>query len=215
MNYYFYNKAKQHPPTHKQNKMERIFQNTDGTAFLAKAPFANKALLEKCVAYVKPLLEHQPAIVVYGKMCKQPRNVGFFSNESIGYTYSRQLMQSQPLGLDMAELLRMVNELLGANFNGILVNEYENGTNTIGAHSDSEVGLDANVGVVAISYGAERKFRIRNKSDNSIVCDEPTTHCGLLVMGGANFQKLYTHEIPVQKKIKDSRISFTFRKHMV
>jgi hypothetical protein len=24
---------------------------------------------------------------------------------------------------------------------------------------------------------------------------------------------LYTHEIPIQKKVKDSRISFTFRKH--
>jgi len=30
---------------------------------------------------------------------------------------------------------------------------------------------------------------------------------------GGNFQKLYTHEIPIQKKIKESRISFTFRKH--
>lgn len=193
--------------------MERVFQTSDGTAFLAKGIFANKELLEKCIAYAKPLLEHQPEIIVYGKKCKQPRNVGFFSNESIGYNYSRQLMKSQPLGPELAELLKSVNELLGANFNGILANEYENGEHTIGAHSDSETGLDSKVGVVSISYGAERKFRIRNKVDKKIVCEEPTTHCGLLVMGGANFQKLYTHEIPVQKKIKESRISFTFRKH--
>ena len=194
--------------------MERVFQTPDGTAYLDKGIFKNKDLLEKCIAYAKPLLEHQPAIIVYGKKCKQQRNVGFFSNESIGYTYSRQLMKSQPLGPEMAELLRIVNDMLGANFNGILANEYENGENTIGAHSDSEIGLDSKVGVVSISYGAERKFRIRTKADNKIVCDEPTTHCGLLVMGGPNFQKLYTHEIPVQKKIKESRISFTFRKHL-
>jgi alkylated DNA repair dioxygenase AlkB len=194
--------------------MERVFQNADGTAFLAKGTFPNMVLLEKCIAYIKPLLEHQPEIIVYGKKCKQQRNVGFFSNESIGYNYSRQIMKSQSLGPELAELLRLVNEMLGANFNGILANEYPNGENYIGAHSDSEIGLDAKVGVVSISYGAERKFRIRSKVDTKIVCDEPTTHGQLLVMGGINFQKLYTHEIPIQKKIKESRISFTFRKHL-
>lgn len=195
--------------------MENIFQNADGTAFLAKGSFADKELLKICIDYVKPLLEIRPEIIVYGKICKQNRNVGFFSNESIGYNYSRQLMKSQPLSEALAELIRIVNGMLGANFNGILVNEYPDGENYISAHSDSEIGLDSKVGVVSISYGAERKFRIRNKTDNSIVCDEPTTHCGILVMGGVNFQKLYTHEIPVQKKIKASRISFTFRKHII
>jgi alkylated DNA repair dioxygenase AlkB len=195
--------------------MENIFQNADGTAFLAKGSFADKELLKNCIDYVKPLLEIRPEIIVYGKICKQNRNVGFFSNESIGYNYSRQLMKSQPLSEALAELIRIVNGMLGANFNGILVNEYPDGENYIAAHSDSEIGLDSKVGVVSISYGAERKFRIRNKTDNSIVCDEPTTHCGILVMGGVNFQKFYTHEIPVQKKIKASRISFTFRKHII
>ena len=30
-----------------------------------------------------------------------------------------------------------------------------------------------------------------------------------------NFQKEFTHEIPIQKKVSDERISFTFRKHLV
>ena len=50
------------------------------------------------------------------------------------------------------------------------------------------------------------------KETKEIMCDESTTHCSILHMGG-NFQKLYTHEIPIQKKIKEPRISFTFRKH--
>ena len=32
-------------------------------------------------------------------------------------------------------------------------------------------------------------------------------------MGGF-FQTLYTHEIPIQKKVKGYRYSFTFRKHL-
>ena len=79
-----------------------------------------------------------------------------------------------------------------------MVNEYVDGNHCIGAHSDDESGLD-NSGVVAISYGAERIFRIRDKADKKMVCDTKTTHCGIIQMGG-DFQKLYTHEIPVQKK---------------
>ena len=88
--------------------------------------------------------------------------------------------------------------VIGAEFNGILVNKYMDGNDYISAHSDDETGLDL-VGVVSISYGSERIFRIRNKATKEIICDELTTHCSILHMVG-NFQKLYTHEIPIQKK---------------
>jgi alkylated DNA repair dioxygenase AlkB len=193
--------------------MERVFQNENGTAFLDKRLFINKDLLEQCISYVEPHLQERPEIIVYGKHCKQHRNVGFFSDESIGYKYSKKLMESTPLSTCLTELLASINKMLGTQFNGILVNKYIDGNDYIGAHSDDETGLDG-IGVVAISYGSERIFRIRNKNDKTIVCDELTTHCGILHMGG-NFQKLYTHEIPMQKKIKESRISFTFRKHII
>jgi alkylated DNA repair dioxygenase AlkB len=193
--------------------MERVFQNANGTAFLDKGIFTNKELLEQCISYVEPQLEERPEIIIYGKICKQHRNVGFFSDESIGYKYSKKLMKSKPLSKDLSNLLITINKILGTQFNGILVNKYMDGSDYIGAHSDDETGLDG-IGVVAISYGSERIFRIRDKHTKTVVCDEPTTHCGILHMGG-NFQKFYTHEIPIQKKIKEPRISFTFRKHTI
>jgi len=191
--------------------MERVFQNIEGTAFLDKGYFINKELLEKCVIDIEPHLEERPEIMIFGKTCKQHRNIGFFSNESIGYKYSNKMMDSKPLSKYMSELLLIINMVIGAEFNGILVNKYMDGNDYIGAHSDDETKLDS-VGVVSISYGSERIFRIRNKENKKIMCDELTRHCSILHMGG-NFQKLYTHEIPIQKKIKESRISFTFRKH--
>jgi alkylated DNA repair dioxygenase AlkB len=191
--------------------MERVFQNIEGTAFLDKGNFINKELLEKCIIDIEPQLEERPEIIIFGKKCKQQRNVGFFSNESIGYKYSKKMMDSKHLPKSMRELLSIINMVIGAEFNGILVNKYMDGNDYISAHSDDETGLDS-VGVVSISYGSERIFRIRNKATREIMCDELTTPCSILHMGG-NFQKLYTHEIPIQKKIKESRISFTFRKH--
>lgn len=192
--------------------MERIFQNIDGTAFLDKGVFMNRELLEDCIRYIEPLLEERPEIFIFGKKCKQNRNVGFFSNESIGYKYSKKMMDSKPLSESMNKLLFIINIMIGAEFNGILVNKYMDGNDYISAHSDDETGLDR-IGVVSISYGAERIFRICNKETKEKF-DEITTHCSILHMGG-NFQKIYTHEIPIQKKIKEARISFTFRKHNI
>ena len=193
--------------------MERVLENSDKTAYLEKGVFLDKILLEECTSYVEPHLEEQPEIIVYGKKCKQHRNIGFFSDESIGYRYSKKLMHSKPMSPCMERLLNVINKTLDADFNGILVNKYMNGNDYIGAHSDDESGLDK-IGVVSISYGVERIFRIRDKKTKKIICNEVTTHCSILHMGG-DFQKIYTHEIPIQKKIKNSRISFTFRKHLV
>ena len=169
-------------------------------------------LVDSIVLEVKSKLETRPKIVVFGKECYQNRNVGFFSNDSIGYRYSRQMMDSQPLTESLVRLLEMVNTKYSADFNGILINEYIDGNDSIGAHSDDEIGLSKNAGIVAISYGSTRKFRIRNKATKKIVKDIYMKHGDILQMKG-NFQKEFTHEIPVEKKVTESRISFTFRYH--
>lgn len=169
-------------------------------------------LLEECVGELKGKLVSRPPIVVYGKKCVQRRNIGFFSDESRGYTYSNQLMPSIRMTSALSRLMSLVNELFSADFNGILVNQYENGEDYIGKHSDNETFL-ANVGVVCVSYGASRIFRIRDKVTGKIVMDAHTTSDEIWIMGG-DFQKEFTHEIPIEKKVKHPRISFTFRKHL-
>jgi alkylated DNA repair dioxygenase AlkB len=191
--------------------MELIFESNDKTAFLSKGIFDNYKLLTQCIYEFEPLLDHNPEILIFGKPCNQHRCVGFFSDTSIGYKYSNKLTKSQPLTASMNELIIAINLIMGTEFNGMLVNQYKNGNDYIGPHSDSEIGLET-FGVVAISYGAERIFRIRNKYDKQKVFDVNTTHCSILHMGG-KFQELYTHEIPKQKKIKDGRFSITFRSH--
>ncbi len=170
-------------------------------------------LLESCVEDVEGLLLHNPSMLVYGKECKQNRDVGFFSNVSTGYKYSGQIMTSIKLTQNLQSLLDEINQIFPSSFNGILVNHYATGVDYIGAHSDDERGLDPNCGVVAVSYGAPRIFRIRDKSDKKILCDIETANGQVIQMNGL-CQKKYTHEIPQQKKITKPRWSFTFRKHV-
>jgi len=168
-------------------------------------------ILTKCVNEIDGKLEKNPKITVYGNSAIQHRCIGFFSDKSVGYKYSGQLMKSQQLTNDLTILLNQVNKFFKTDFNGILVNKYSDGNDYIGAHSDDEKCL-SDVGVVSISYGCTRKFRIRDKNSKKIIGDIPTKPNEMIHMGG-NFQQEFTHEIPIEKTIMLPRWSFTFRKH--
>ena len=151
-------------------------------------------------------------VTIYDKTFDTPRLVGFYSDESDGYKFSKNKIKSFPLTPIMTDILNRVNEQTECKFNAILINLYRNGHDYIGAHSDDEKTLGTD-GVVTISMGASRKFRIRNKTTKEIIHEVDTEDVQLLFMKGRKFQSLYTHENPKQLKVKDARISLTFRYH--
>lgn len=155
-----------------------------------------------------------PKIKIYGRECEQKRSIAFLSNVSTGYAYSGQIQSSQELPQLLEQLMTEVNTSLNTDFNGILVNLYTDGNDSIGFHSDSEKDLAKDGTVACISLGANRCFRIKSKHKNyKKSYDIGTGHGQLLVMTG-NFQKEFTHGIPVQKSVTKPRISLTFRKHL-
>jgi len=168
-------------------------------------------LIKKCINDVKNELIDNPPIKIYGKIAYQRRSIGFFSNESIGYYYSGQLAKSKPLSENLYSLMNIINSRFGSKYNGILVNKYIDGNNYISDHSDDEKTLDSK-GVIAISYGAVRKFRIKDKITKKIILDIPTTSNSIIHMGG-DFQKEFTHGIPKEKQKEGERFSLTFRNH--
>jgi alkylated DNA repair dioxygenase AlkB len=189
---------------------EKVVIKTD-KSWLSVRDFENHQLLKECIGYVNDKLIANPTFKAFGRTCTMRRSIGFFSDESKGYTYSREEVKSQRLGKSLSELLTTVNNIYGADFNGILVNSYSDGSSYISRHADDESTLSS-VGVVSVSIGIARKFRIRNKDTGKIVVDIPTTAYTLIHMGG-DFQEEFTHEIPKEMKIREGRISLTFRKH--
>jgi alkylated DNA repair dioxygenase AlkB len=171
-------------------------------------------LLEQCVREVDSELDYHPEIKIFGKICHQQRSIGFYSDTSVGYNYSTTITPSKEMKPCLIELLGYINNKFDASFNGILINKYESGEEYIGKHSDDERGLQPTCGVIAMSFGAVRKFRIRDKITGKIVLDVPTEQNKIIQMFG-NFQKEFTHEIPVEKKVKDCRYSLTFRRHLI
>lgn len=190
----------------------KIIEDGEDSLLVHKIDEKGVLLLKNCFDIEQRLI-YKPKICIFGKVANMQRSIGFFSDVSGGYKYSGQISKAMPLTNDLNLLLQYVNDKLASKFNGILVNMYENGDDYISKHSDDETGLDANAGVVSLSLGAERKFRIREKETGQILVDVPTKEDEMIQMCGPNFQKKYTHEIPKQKNV-GKRISFTFRCHL-
>lgn len=189
---------------------ESVFETKDGCALWVRDFQLSESDVNEL--WSAPLVEKPPTVVM-GRPCRMRRNVGFFSDESEGYKYTNQMAKSQPLTDVMKRLLSRVNKLCGEEFNGLLFNLYVDGNDNIGAHRDNESNLSP-VGVVALSLGAGRKFRVRSYPAGQILIDHVTGNQELMWMRGANFHKKLTHEVPMEKKIKEPRLSITFRKHL-
>ncbi len=157
-------------------------------------------------------LNKRPPIKLYGKLINQKRDIQFFSDDVKYYTYSKVKSMSKLLTPQLKSILSRINKQFNEEYNGILINRYNDGTEYISKHKDNENELGNN-GIISLSIGATRKFRIRNK-DNKIILDYPLKDGDIIWMKN-KFNNYFTHEIPVEKKVKECRISLTFRKHKV
>lgn len=195
-----------------QPRMTAILQTASSALILHVLDEEMREVLKQCVDAVENELDVKPEIIMFGKICHQARSVGFYSNVSKGFNYSTTITPSKKMHPSLLQLLHQVNERFHENYNGILINKYDDGKDYIGKHSDDERGLGVSQGVIVLSYGAVRTFRVRNKLTGKIMMDVPTEPNVIIQMAG-EFQKEFTHEIPIQRKCKEPRYSFTFRKH--
>lgn len=158
-------------------------------------------------------LEERPEIEIFGKKAHMNRSIGFFSDQSEGYRYSGQISRSVSLTPELKDLLQEMNLASGSEYNGMLINKYQTGADYIGAHRDDEKNLD-DIGVIAISLGAGRIFRLREYKTKKKLFDYQMKDGDLIWMKGKKFHQLLTHEIPKQLRVKEARLSVTFRKHL-
>jgi alkylated DNA repair dioxygenase AlkB len=109
--------------------------------------------------------------------------------------------------LDAAEPVRSA---VDAPFNGVGLNLYRDGSDSVAPHNDSTQGLVPKAPIAILSLGATRRMTIRAKSGKGRTLNLDLHAGSVLVMSYAS-QFTHNHGIPKLGGIDSPRISLAFR----
>lgn len=142
---------------------------------------------------------------------KTPRKTAAYGDNGVTYRYGNVTEETLPWIPSLDKLRKKLNELLGEEFNFVLINLYRNGKDKVGWHSDDEEGLVPGKSIASISLNTPRDFLVKAKSNPLEKVKVSLGHGDLVVMGGKEFQNYYQHTIPERKRVTTPRLNLTFR----
>ena len=79
-----------------------------------------------------------------------------------------------------------------------MIHDYRDETDYIPSHSDEDQYIDANSYILSLSFGQNRNFIVRRKTDNVISFSAYLNHGDILLMSKGS-QELFRHEMPIEK----------------
>ncbi|MDQ1161070.1 alkylated DNA repair dioxygenase AlkB [Chryseobacterium sp. SORGH_AS 447] len=147
--------------------------------------------------------------VIFGKLIITKRKVAWFGDKPFEYTYSKRTKQAKPWTPELLELKRRCEEVTGETYNSCLLNLYHDGSEGMAYHSDAEKDLKKHGAIASLTFGAERKFLFKHKTENE-KAEVFLENGSLLVMKGTT-QDHWLHRLPTTTKVKSPRVNLTFR----
>ena len=152
----------------------------------------------------------QTVVHLHGRDYPVPRLVNWYGDPAVFYTYSGQTHAPLPWTPLLAEIRSAVEQAAGQRFNGVLLNFYRDGQDSMGWHSDDEPELRRDPLVASLSLGGSRRFDLRRKGQTRIAHSLELTHGSLLVMRGAT-QHHWQHQVAKTRRSCMPRLNLTFR----
>jgi alkylated DNA repair dioxygenase AlkB len=150
---------------------------------------------------------------VAGRLFELPRLQTWHADPGISYSYSNNLLQTQPWTPLLADIRQKVELFLSFSFNAVLVNLYRNGQDYVGWHADNEADLGEQPYIASLTLGATRQFAFRQKK--TAECGSVLLRSGTLLTMQPAFQHHWLHSIPAEPHVTQGRINLTFRKVIV
>lgn len=170
--------------------------------------------LEDANHYFKILLDtlewQQDNITIFGKTHKQPRLTALYASNNNTYSYSNITMKPLKFTPTLELIKTKIETKTKQQFTTCLCNLYRDGQDSNGWHADNEKELGQNPIIASVSFGAERLFKLKHRTDKTLKHDIVLQHGSLLIMQDKT-QHHWLHQIPKTRKITSERINLTFR----
>ncbi|KAA5532306.1 alpha-ketoglutarate-dependent dioxygenase AlkB [Taibaiella lutea] len=161
--------------------------------------------------FVNEMPWQQQKIMMYEKEVTAPRLSVWIGERTIRPDDKRTPLPWVPELLDIKE---KVEAYTGTAFNGVLLNYYRDGNDSVAWHNDKDTIPGLKTEIASVSIGQERNFDFRNKANHKQQYSIKLEHGSLLLMKG-DLQQSWEHRIAKSKTSMKGRINLTFRKVVV
>ena len=152
----------------------------------------------------------QPQLQLYGRKVVLPRLVAWYGDAEASYRYSGLTHRPLPWTPLLAQIRARLVAAVGQPLNGLLLNYYRDGQDSMGWHSDDEAELGRNPLVASLNLGGSRRFDLRRKGHSRIEYSLLLNHGSLLVMRGPT-QHYWQHQVAKTRSPCAPRLNLTFR----
>jgi alkylated DNA repair dioxygenase AlkB len=147
---------------------------------------------------------------IYGRTMPMPRLIAMYG--PVGYRYSGVVHPPRALPPRLEAIRRSVTAVTGRDFNSVLANLYRDGCDSVGWHRDSDYAHGGQPDIASVSFGASRRFELRDADGRERVALELESGSVLLTTGAAVAR--WWHRVPKSRAVAGPRVNLTYR-HMV
>ena len=152
---------------------------------------------------------------MFGRDVNCPRLSSWYGDPESAYRYSGMTLEPRPWIAPILRIRERVEQLVGEAFNGVLLNLYRDGRDSVGWHADDETDLGSRPLIASVSFGAVRRFRLRDRVER----DRPTVDVqlahGSLLLLERDLQSRYQHCLAKTREELGPRVNLTFRQVQV
>ena len=151
-------------------------------------------------------------IRMWGREIVTKKRIAWYADEGKSYTYSGSTFHPDQWNELLLEIKKHVEQYIKFQFNSVLLNEYPNGKVGMGWHSDDERELGIDPIIASLSFGANRDFIFKHKTDKRFENIKIHLKSGSLLLMLGSTQHHWKHSLPKHLKVREPRINLTFRK---
>ena len=153
----------------------------------------------------------QHIIRIRGREVASPRLSAWYGDPDAHYSYSGLSLEPRPWLPVILELKTRIEAACNEAFNGVLLNLYRDGADSIGWHSDDEPELGERPVIASLSLGATRRFRLRHRRRKELEPVAIDLESGSLLIMEGDTQRFWKHQVPKSKRVTEPRVNLTFR----
>lgn len=159
---------------------------------------------------VAELAWEEQRFAIFGRTMAMPRLIAMYG--PVGYRYSGVAHPPQPLTARLDAIRAAVEAATGLAFNSVLANLYRDGRDSVGWHRDSDYAHGGQPAIASLSFGAVRRFELRERAGSATVAVDLAP--GSLLLMDALAVARWAHRVPKTARPVGPRVNLTFR-HMV